>query len=506
MRNVRLQALTNHNPLLILDMANNHNGSLGHGKRIVDELSQVPGIRDFEVAIKFQYRNLPDFIHADFQNRRDIKYVDRFLSTMLSWDEFFQLKQYIESNGFLTACTPFDEISVDKFIEHDFDILKIASASFADWSLLEACAQWNKSLVASTAGADVVDLDRVVSFFQNRKKDFALMHCVAAYPTLNSDLVLNRIRALRSRYSGLPIGYSTHENPSNFIAGPLALAAGAVILERHIGSSSSGNSLNNYSSEGETLAKWIRALKDSISMLGSVEPFKEVNQSEQAALSGLRRYVYAKRDLPEGVMLSSDDFYFAIPGLDNQLQSKDIGKYDHVVSNVRISKGESITSTNTTRISKGGIVYSIRDNILELLKTSGVIVPNNSTLEISHHYGIDHFFEFGCCMITVVNRDYCKKLIFVLPGQTHPGMFHKQKDETFFLLYGELELKLNHVLTPIVEGDTVSIAPGVIHEFSSQRGAIIEEVSSSHFVDDSFYLDEEITRNKNRKTYVRYWL
>lgn len=506
MQNMRLAAFTHQNPLLILDMANNHNGSLDHGKRIVDELCHVPGIRDFQVAIKFQYRSLPDFIHIDFQNRRDLKYVDRFMSTMLPWEEFFELKQYIESNDFLTACTPFDEKSVEKIIEHDFDILKIASASFTDWSLLEACTQWNSSIVASTAGADVVDLDRVVSFLQNRGKDFALMHCVAAYPTLDSDLLLSRIRALRSRYSGVPIGYSTHENPNNVIAAPMALAAGAVILERHIGSTSSGNSLNNYSSGSETLAKWIVALKDSISMLGSVEPFKEVNQSEQAALFGLRRYIYAKHDLPEGKILSAGDFYFAIPGLEDQFQSKDIGKYDHFKTKVKIPKGGAITSVNTTRSSKGEIVFSIREKILELLEKSGVVVPNNSTLEISHHYGIDRFFEFGCCMITVVNRDYCKKLIFMLPGQTHPGMSHKQKDETFFLLYGELELRLNSELTPIVEGDTVSIAPGVIHEFSSQRGAIIEEVSSSHFADDSFYLDEEITKNKNRKTYVHYWL
>ncbi len=506
MSNLCLGGLSNSSPLLILDMANNHNGSLEHGKRIVTELTQIEGIRDFQVAIKFQYRNLPEFIHPDFRHRRDLKYVDRFLSTILNWDEFHELKSFIESNDFLTACTPFDEYSVSKIVEHDFDILKIASASFTDWSLLEASAQWSKPLVASTAGANLMELDRVTTFLKNREKDFALMHCVAAYPTNDSDLLLNRINALRARYSDIPIGYSTHEDPNNLIAGPLALAAGAVILERHIGSSASGNQLNSYSSESVTLANWIRSLKDSISMLGSASPFTVVNKGEQTALFGLRRYLFAKRDIRAGETLDSKDYYSAIPGSEGQLQSRDFGKYDQIVCLENIAEGQAITSSNVSRSQSEARVFGIRDMVLQMLHTSGVVVPNNSVLEISHHYGIDRFDEFGCCMITVVNRDYCKKLIFVLPGQTHPGMFHKKKDETFFLLYGDLELKLNHELTPIIEGGTVSIAPGVIHEFSSRNGAILEEVSSSHFMDDSFYLDEEISRNKKRKTFVHYWI
>jgi mannose-6-phosphate isomerase-like protein (cupin superfamily) len=85
-------------------------------------------------------------------------------------------------------------------------------------------------------------------------------------------------------------------------------------------------------------------------------------------------------------------------------------------------------------------------------------------------------------------------------------MFHKQKDETFFLLFGDLDLKLNHETVEITEGQTVSIEPGVIHEFSSKGGAIIEEVSSTHLQDDSFYEDEKINSSKNRKTFVKYWL
>ena len=108
-------------PLLVLDLANNHNGSVDHGKRIIQELKGINILRNFTVAIKFQYRNLPEFIHPEYRMRTDLKYIDRFTSTKLGWDDYLELKQEVEIAGFLTACTPFDEYSVDKIIEHGFD-------------------------------------------------------------------------------------------------------------------------------------------------------------------------------------------------------------------------------------------------------------------------------------------------------------------------------------------------------------------------------------------------
>jgi D-lyxose ketol-isomerase len=45
----------------------------------------------------------------------------------------------------------------------------------------------------------------------------------------------------------------------------------------------------------------------------------------------------------------------------------------------------------------------------------------------------------------------------------------------------------------------------VRHEFWSEAGAVIEEVSSTHFRDDSYYTDPAITQNTNRKTQLTYF-
>ena len=502
----RYLEFSNTNPLIVLDMANNHNGSLKHGKRIIEEIVSVTSEFPFSFCLKFQFRDLPNFIHTNFRERTDIGYINRFLSTRLSWEEFSELKSHAEDCGLLTACTPFDEYSVGQIITQRYDFLKIASASFTDWPLIEAVSSWNGPIIASTAGASVSDLDRVVTYFTNRKKDFALMHCVAAYPTDDEDLQLNRLAAIKYRFSDIPVGYSTHESPDNTIAACIALSGGASILERHVGSSHEGNAVNRYSSEKDQLANWLHSIQKAISMLGSSKPFLAENQSELNALKGLRRFAFSKTALSKGSKFSQSDLYMAIPGAEGQHSAQEFGKYSICEALEDISEGDPITSTNTKITNNESRVFSIREAALRFVSATGIVIPNNAVLEISHHYGIESFKNFGSCMITVVNREYCKKYIIMLPGQDHPDMYHKIKDENFFVLFGEISLRLNGEVTSLRVGESAPISPMTIHGFKSDQGAIIEEVSTSHASNDSLYIDEKINSNTNRKTIVHYWL
>jgi sialic acid synthase SpsE/mannose-6-phosphate isomerase-like protein (cupin superfamily) len=503
---LNLNSLTTSRPLLILDLANNHNGSLVHGKRIIDEITDAVEGTGFRVAIKFQYRDLPKFIHPDFRERRDLKYVDRFLSTQLSWDDFFEMRNYIREVGHLAACTPFDEFSVKKIIEHDFDILKIASASFTDWSLLESILEWHGPIIGSTAGVSLSDVDRVVSFLSNRKKNFAIMHCVAAYPTTDDQLLISRISELKNRYSGVPVGYSTHETPDNMIAGPLALAAGAVILERHVGSPEDGNALNQYSSSATNLRDWLNALRQSTKMLGEIGG-DAVNELEMESLKGLRRYAFANRSINAGEVIESPSIFFGIPGVTNQLQANDLGKYVGLRASKDITLSEPLTTSNVERTDQTELLTDIRTQIIDFVQKSGVLFPENQTLEISHHYGLERYHEFGLGMVTLVNLDYCKKYLILLKGQMNPAHYHKQKDETFFVLHGSIKVVLDGS-DPILlnEGQIIRIPPESVHQFWSENGAIIEELSTKHMPSDSFYVDDSINHSKNRKSFITYWM
>ena len=77
-------------------------------------------------------------------------------------------------------CTPFDEISVNKVIDHNYDILKIASASITDWPLIEEISKHkNQTIIASVGGASLNEINRFYSYMKNRNIDFALNYCVS---------------------------------------------------------------------------------------------------------------------------------------------------------------------------------------------------------------------------------------------------------------------------------------------------------------------------------------
>ena len=60
-------------------------------------------------------------------------------------------------------------------------------------------------------------------------------------------------------------------------------------------------------------------------------------------------------------------------------------------------------------------------------------------------------------MIDVINHSYCKKLIIMLPGQKHPAQFHKTKEESFFILYGKVNLLLGKKKYYLKTGDLKTI-------------------------------------------------
>jgi quercetin dioxygenase-like cupin family protein len=142
-----------------------------------------------------------------------------------------------------------------------------------------------------------------------------------------------------------------------------------------------------------------------------------------------------------------------------------------------------------------------------LLNYAGVTLSSEFQTEYSHHYGAANFRSVGAVLISVINREYCKKVIVQLPGQSHPSHYHKRKEETFLVLWGELDIRVDGRDKTLKPGDTLTVLPGVWHSFSTETGCVFEEISTTHFANDSVYRDEAINRLKSeeRKTRVDHW-
>ncbi len=499
---------TQDKPLFIFELANNHMGRVEHGLRVIREFGEM--IREFECdfrfAFKLQYRDLDTFIHPDYQARTDLKYVKRFQETRLCDADFLILIAEMRQFGFIPMCTPFDEVSVSKIEAQGIDIIKIASCSFNDWPLMERIAASDRPIVASTAGAQLEDIDRVVSFFEHRQRPLSLMHCVGEYPTPHEHYHLNQIDVLRQRYPSVPVGYSTHESPDDTIAVQLAVAKGAQLFEKHVGVATPEWPLNAYSASPEQTRVWLRAAQAALTMCGSPQGRETAGKDELESLNALRRGVYAKHAIPAGKVIDNNDVFFAFPPQAGQLLANDWTKYSQHIATRDIPTQAALTDESIETRHLRQQVQDTVDKVKALFAQGHIVVPGKSELEISHHYGMDRFDDYGLVMITVINREYCKKLLVMLPGQTHPEQYHIKKEETFLVLHGEVEFSLDGQTETYRSGDVVTVARGVRHKFHTRTGVVFEELSSSHYPDDSYYTDPAIQNNPNRKTLLTYWM
>ncbi|HPZ06755.1 MAG TPA: N-acetylneuraminate synthase family protein [Candidatus Eremiobacteraeota bacterium] len=483
-------------------MANNHQGNVEHGLRIIREFKEVSKNFDFNFAFKLQYRNLDTFIHPEFKNNKDFKFVKRFSDTRLKEEEFKILRDELDRLNFISICTPFDEESVDLIEKHKYHIIKIGSCSFNDWPLLERIVKTDKPVIASTAGIELEDIDRVVNFFKNRNREISLMHCVAEYPTKPGNLQLNQIDLFKNRYKDIKVGYSTHEEPTDYTSIKIAIAKGAVIFEKHIGINTDEITLNAYSATPAQVYEWLNSAKEAFHMCGIKDERYKFTEKEINDLKALRRGIFARKDIKKGELIGTDNIFYAIPSIPGQIQANDASKYKYYYASTDIETNKPVmekdVSTNDTR----EIVHSYISEVIELLKKSKTVVPYNTKSELSHHYGIERFIEYGATIIDCINREYCKKIIVLLPGQKHPGHFHKLKEETFNVIYGDLSIDLGGNIKTYGRGDMILVERNMPHSFTTDKGVVFEEISTTHYLDDSFYDDVKIMENRDRKTEV----
>ena len=496
----------NFDRLFVLDIANNHQGDLNHGLKIINSMSKVIKENKVDAAIKFQFRQLDSLIHPNHRQNSDAKHIDRFISTKLDIEDYKLLLNEIKKNGLKSICTPFDELSVDIIVEMKFDFIKVASCSAKDWPLLEKIASAGLPVIASTGGLTIPEVDSLVSFFEHRGIPLAIMHCVSIYPTPNDKLNINQIDFLKSRYPKNVIGWSTHEDPNNYLPIQIALSKGAKIFERHIGLETDKYKLNAYSSTPEQIDNWIKAYIKAEEII-STSLDRNITSDELKSLKTLFRGIYVNKDIKKGTKINTNDIYFAMPLMDGQIES---GKWRNDLKiNVDLKKDDPLNFCDTIypSITNKNIIKNTIHKVKALLNESKIYLNSDFKIEFSHHHGIEEFEKIGAVIINCINREYCKKIIVQLPGQIHPMHYHKRKEETFQILQGVLETQIDGHIRSLNPGETVLIQPGVWHSFWTKNGCIFEEISTTHFDDDSIYSDKVINdlNRDSRKTIVENW-
>ena len=490
-------------PLIILEIANNHMGDINHASQIIDAYYKITKEykKNVDFAIKFQHRDLKTYIHEDI--KEDDKRVKRFTSTELNESTWKKLIK-TSKKKFKIICTPFSEKSVDWVCKKKFDYLKIASCSFNDWPLLEKIKKKNIKIICSLGGGTINEISKTISFLSN--KDIKYLYCVGMYPTKTKDINLSYFLKLREDFGDCIAGFSSHEKPDEELSGALAYGMGARIFEKHINIKNKKYKVNEYSVTPNKFKKWLENLNHAILLSGSWSKRNNNLKLEKKYIGNFKRGVFIKKNsfVNKGRHINQSNVEFKFPAKNNQLLANDFSKFINLKAKKNLTSLQPIMKNFCVITNSRIKIEAIRDRIQLLINRSRIVIPKKIKLEVSYHYGLENFKKTGLCMLTLYNLDYCKKILLLLPYQSHPTQFHKIKKETFFVFFGKIEIIINGKKNILNQGEMITILPKQTHFFRdiSGSGSVIEELSTQSFKEDSYYLDKSIAKNKDRKSFI----
>ena len=327
--------------LIILEFANNHMGDMDHGIAMVRAFAEVCQGFSFRFAVKFQYRHLATYIHETHHGDYSIRYLKRLQETALTEEQFAVLRQAVKDHGFLTVCTPFDETSAERVAAEKYDFMKIASCSVGEWPLIEKTGSLGLPVIFSTAGADKEIVEKTYRYFESKKKMFAMLHCVGAYPTDPLQSAMNQLDVFRKMFPKAVLGYSGHEEPDDTTVAMIAVAKGATIFERHVALPTEKYKPNDYSSSPEQVRRWLTAIHRAKQICGGGD-FRTIDEKERYDLFLIRRACYLKQDKKKGETLTRNDFWFAAPNADGYLMVCDLPQGGSATAKENLSAGKPV--------------------------------------------------------------------------------------------------------------------------------------------------------------------
>jgi sialic acid synthase SpsE len=217
----------------------------------------------------------------------------------------------IRERDLIPIATPFSLPDVDAIADLNLPAIKIASPDLVNHPLLLRAAALGKPLVLSAGAATMDEVTNAVTCLRDTGATFALLHCISSYPTADTDANLCWITEFADRFPSVPIGYSDHTIDP--MAGALAIAAGATIIEKHLTYDCRAPGPDHAASaDPDQFADYIRNIRRAEILRGL--PGKRVLDAELDVRRVSRQSLVLARPLRAGEALRADHLLIQRPG------------------------------------------------------------------------------------------------------------------------------------------------------------------------------------------------
>ncbi len=217
----------NKKPMIIVEIANSHEGSYDKLNKLVDSAIQAkPDV------IKVHILNPNELL---IPNHPDFKLFQSLLISNSSWKKIFRKIKLHKIKIFTDV---FSVKTAKSALKLGTDGFKIHSSDIYNDELLEFVAKTKKTILLSCAGSHLNEIYHAVEILKkfSLPKNIILIHGFAGFPTKINDINLDRLNSIKDFFE-LNVGYSDHISGNSFLASYLPLISlgyGVVAIEKHI--------------------------------------------------------------------------------------------------------------------------------------------------------------------------------------------------------------------------------------------------------------------------------
>lgn len=221
--------------IVIAEAGVNHNGSMELAKKLIDE-ARLAGA-DF---IKFQTfitelnisKDAKKAVYQEQSTGAGETQFEMVKKLELSFDDFFELKNYSEAVGIEFLSTGFDRPSIDFLDLLNPIFYKIPSGEITNKTYLQHIAQKGKDIILSTGMSTIGEIEAAISVIEAEgitRDRITVLHCNTEYPTPMKDVNLLAMNHI-ARELDVKVGYSDHTLGIEVPIAAVALKAESVLL------------------------------------------------------------------------------------------------------------------------------------------------------------------------------------------------------------------------------------------------------------------------------------
>lgn len=297
-------------PLIIGEVAQTHDGSLGQAHAFVDVIADSGAH-----AIKFQTHiahaesspQEPWRVKFSRQDQSRFEYWERMEFSSAQWAG---LIEHAHERGMYFVTSVFSVEAIELMHPLGVDMWKVASGEVASTELLGHLASTQLPVIVSSGMSPWDELATATKALE--PCEVAVLQCTSAYPTSPSQVGLNVMEELRAEF-GLPVGLSDHSG--TIFASLAAASLGADVVEIHVTLHRAMFGPDVIASvtpeELETLCEGARFIGECLA--NPVD--KDAQANELTPMRHLfTKSLFTRRDLAVGHIVGPDDLVEKKPG------------------------------------------------------------------------------------------------------------------------------------------------------------------------------------------------